>query len=204
MVDIYTAHHEQNASVCDGRPDFPRLHRGASCGIAPSAAERSIILETLVGIFRVRRLLPFGQSAANEISYQHVLPQLTATAKTRRVYLGVCPEKNFTFTTALRPKIAFIIDIRRGNLDLQLMYKALFELSKDRAEFESRLFCRPRPQVLTNRSTPTVIFTAFKDVPSIGELRGLRRAFQAPFQCPGRISNVQAVPSASTSRLTHA
>jgi hypothetical protein len=110
------------------------------------------------GFFRSDNLL------SNETFYQHVLPELTATAKTRRVYLGVGPEQNFTFMTALRPKIAFIIDIRRGNLDLQLMYKALFELSKDRAEFVSRLFCRPRPQGLTNRSTATEIFMAFRGV----------------------------------------
>ena len=41
--------------------------------------------------------------------------------------------------------MAFIVDIRRGNLDLQLMYKALFELSADRAEFVSRLFSKTRP-----------------------------------------------------------
>ena len=41
--------------------------------------------------------------------------------------------------------MAFIVDIRRGNLRLHLMYKALFELSADRAEFVSRLFSRKRP-----------------------------------------------------------
>ena len=44
---------------------------------------------------------------------------------------------------AIRPRIAFITDIRRGNLHMQLMYKALFELSADRAEFVSRLFTKP-------------------------------------------------------------
>ncbi len=36
--------------------------------------------------------------------------------------------------------MAFIFDIRRGNLALHLIYKALFEMSADRAEFVSRLF----------------------------------------------------------------
>ena len=62
-----------------------------------------------------------------------------------RVYLGVGPEQNFTYIAALRPRMAFIVDVRRGNLQLHLMYKALFELSKDRAEFVSRLFSKPRP-----------------------------------------------------------
>ena len=36
--------------------------------------------------------------------------------------------------------MAFILDIRRGNMQEHLLYKALFELSADRAEFLSRLF----------------------------------------------------------------
>jgi len=60
--------------------------------------------------------------------------------------------------------MAFIIDIRRGNLDLQLMYKALFEISSDRAEFVSRLFSRKRPDGLTEESTAADLFAAFKDV----------------------------------------
>ena len=49
--------------------------------------------------------------------------------------------------------MVFITDIRRGNLHKQLMYKALFELSADRAEFVSRLFTKKRPDGLTTKST---------------------------------------------------
>jgi hypothetical protein len=41
--------------------------------------------------------------------------------------------------------MAFIVDIRRGNMLELLLYKALFEISNDRAEFLSRLFSRPMP-----------------------------------------------------------
>ena len=51
------------------------------------------------------------------------------------VYLGVGPDQNFTYILALQPKIAFIIDIRRQNMLQHLMYKALIEISKDRADF---------------------------------------------------------------------
>ena len=61
------------------------------------------------------------------------------------MYLGVGPEQNFNYIAALKPKMVFITDIRRGNLHTQLMYKALFELSADRAEFVSRLFTKKRP-----------------------------------------------------------
>ena len=56
---------------------------------------------------------------------------LTRVARSGRAYLGVGPEQNFTYITALKPAIAFIIDIRRQNLLLHLMYKALAEMSAE-------------------------------------------------------------------------
>src|SRR6185437_1663421 len=47
---------------------------------------------------------------------------------------------------------------------LHLMYKALFEMSKDRPEFLSRLFSRPRPESLTASSNIRDILTAFAPV----------------------------------------
>jgi hypothetical protein len=76
------------------------------------------------------------------------------------VYLGVGPEQNFTYIVATKPSMVFIIDVRRGNLDLQLMYKAMFELSKDRADFVSMLFAKPRPAGLTASSSAEQIFSA--------------------------------------------
>lgn len=98
---------------------------------------------------------------SNETWMQHVIPDLVARVKPGRVYLGVGPEQNFTYMAALRPALAVIFDIRRGNLGLQLMYKALFELSSDRADFVSRLFSKPRPAGLGSGSTAQEIFSAF-------------------------------------------
>ena len=53
---------------------------------------------------------------------------------------------------AVKPRVAFILDIRRGNLLEHLLYKALFEMSHDRADFLSRLFSRERPAGLTDES----------------------------------------------------
>ncbi len=77
---------------------------------------------------------------------------------------------NFTSIPAVRPAVAFIVDIRRGNLDLHLVYKALFEQSADRADFVSRLFSRPRPQGLGPQSTAAEIFAAFETAPPSQEL----------------------------------
>ncbi len=92
------------------------------------------------GSFRSDNLL------SNERDLQVVLPALALASGAGRVYLGVGPEQNFTYIAALKPAMAFIVDVRRGNLNLHLMYKALFELSADRAEFVSRLFSRKLDQ----------------------------------------------------------
>jgi hypothetical protein len=107
------------------------------------------------GFFRSDNLL------SNETTFQFIIPDLLKTAKQGRVYMGVGPEQNFTYMVALKPSMAVIIDIRHGNLDVQLMYKALFELSKDRADFVSRLFSRKRPDGLTAKSTVDEIFSAY-------------------------------------------
>jgi hypothetical protein len=59
---------------------------------------------------------------SNEASIQDVMIPLRQLAKPGGVYMGVGPEQNFTYIATLRPKMAFILDVRRGNLDLQLMY----------------------------------------------------------------------------------
>jgi hypothetical protein len=107
------------------------------------------------GYFRSDNLL------SNEVWLQYVIPDLLTLNKPGRVYMGVGPEQNFTYISALKPAMVFIVDIRRGNLDLHLMYKALFEMSKDRPEFLSRLFSRKRPEGLTASSSVREIFQAF-------------------------------------------
>jgi hypothetical protein len=101
---------------------------------------------------------------SNEVWQQYVIPDLLKAVSPAGVYLGVGPEQNFTYIAALKPAMAFIIDVRRGNLDLQLMYKALFELSANRAEFVSRLFSRRQPNGIDEQSTAADIFKAFSNV----------------------------------------
>ena len=91
------------------------------------------------GVFRSDNLV------SNETVYQHVIPTLHAELQPMSAYIGVGPDQNFTYIAALQPRIAFIVDIRRQNMQLHLMYKAIIELSPTRAEFLSRLFSRPIP-----------------------------------------------------------
>ena len=110
------------------------------------------------GEFRSDNLL------SNEIFLQYVIPELAKPPRLNRVYLGVGPEQNFTYIAALKPRMAFIVDIRRGNLQLHMMYKALFELSSDRADFVFKLFSRKRPEGLSAKATAMEIFEALEQV----------------------------------------
>ena len=109
---------------------------------------------------------------SNEDTFQRAIPELERRLPPGGAYLGVGPDQNFTYLAATRPKIAFVIDIRRQNMLLHLMYKALIELSADRAELLSRLFSRPRPAGLSADSTARQLFDAYAAVPSDPELFG--------------------------------
>jgi hypothetical protein len=107
---------------------------------------------------------------SNERGYQVVIPELIATAKPGRVYLGVGPEQNFPYIIAIKPKLAVIFDVRRGNLHEHLLYKALFEMSDTRAEFLSILFSRKRPDGLSASSTVEALMSAYEAVTPSEEL----------------------------------
>ena len=101
---------------------------------------------------------------SNETSLQWVIPELTQRIAPGGVYLGVAPDQNFTYMAAVRPSIAFIVDIRHQNAMEHLMYKALFELSNDRADFLSRLLSRKRPTGLDANATAAALFDAYQKV----------------------------------------
>jgi hypothetical protein len=98
---------------------------------------------------------------SNETAVSSVAAELASRAKPSGVYLGVGPEQNFTYIAAMKPRLAIITDIRRGNLHLHLMYKALFELSADRADFAARLFSRRRPAGLTTSASARELMSAY-------------------------------------------
>lgn len=80
------------------------------------------------------------------------------------VYLGVGPEQNFSYIASIRPSMAFIVDIRRQAAMQHLLFKAIFELSWDRAEFIALLFSKPRPAGLTSTSSIHDIWNAYSKV----------------------------------------
>jgi hypothetical protein len=85
---------------------------------------------------------------SNEQSFLHVVPALRAPALQGGVYLGVGPDQNFSYIAHLRPSLAILVDIRRDNLLLHLLFKALFAEAATRAEYLALLTGRspPAPQ----------------------------------------------------------
>lgn len=104
-----------------------------------------------------------AQVMSNEDSAQFVIPDLKKTTRPGGVYIGVGTEQNFTYIAAIRPKLAFIIDIRRDNMLEHLIYKSLFQLSSDRADFVARLFSRKRPAGLEPNSSAAALFDAYQN-----------------------------------------
>ena len=102
---------------------------------------------------------------SNETVFQYVIPTLQQTLGPVSAYIGVGPDQNFTYIASLKPRIAFIVDIRRQNMMLHLMYKALIEMSPTREAFLSRLFSRPPPNLDPN-ATANELLDAYHRVES--------------------------------------
>ena len=118
---------------------------------------------------------------SNETSYLQVAQQLVERealddADKRGVYIGVGPEQNFTYIALSKPSMAYIVDIRRDNLVLQLLYKSAFDAATDRAHFLALLTGRiydtstPLPegadidQVLAHTERTEATAETFKEV----------------------------------------
>lgn len=98
---------------------------------------------------------------SNEIEVGQLMTALRDRKLTGGVYLGVGPEQNFSYISAIKPAMAFIVDIRRQAVMQHLMFKAMFELSKDREDFLSLLFARPKPKALDAAAPIQQIWEAF-------------------------------------------
>ena len=113
--------------------------------------------------------------------------------RTGGAYIGVGPEQNFSYIARVQPEMAFVVDIRRENLNLHLLYKALFELANDRVEFVSLLFSRPRPGGLGRSSSVDDIFQRFETVTASREQRDVTVALVRD-----RLTGTRRMPLAET------
>ena len=165
------------AVVCSCTSGVPANHAATASATRPASAQSSAapIPDRLSDSTFWRMITDFSEPGgyfrsdnfvSNETSLQYVIPELQRSTRSGGVYLGVAPDQNFTYLVALRPRIAFIVDIRRQNMIHHLMYKAMIEMAPDRAGFMSMLFARPRPKGVDSTSTPEALLNAISALPA--------------------------------------
>jgi hypothetical protein len=130
----------------------------------PKQVSDSAFWQMIVDLSEPEGLFRSDNFVSNETTYQEVIPELKKRSSPEGVYLGVGPDQNFTYITALGPRMAFIVDVRRQNMIQHLLYKAIIERSADRSDFLSRLFSRPRPAGLEESAPPKVLLDAYREV----------------------------------------
>ena len=87
---------------------------------------------------------------SNETSYLHAVSHLRTIGVHGGAYIGVGPDQSFSYIAAIRPTVAFMIDIRRDNMLMHLMFKALFQRSRNRLEYLARWTGRLVPDDVRN------------------------------------------------------
>ena len=127
---------------------------------------------------------------SNETAYLTVLDKMRQLGATGGAYIGVGPEQNFTYIAKIRPRIAFIVDIRRQAIIQHLMYKAIFHLSPNRLQFLSRLLSKPlgkdapSPDSPINEQLAYLSKTPGDDPTFAANLAAIRKTIQDEFQFP--------------------
>jgi len=111
------------------------------------------------GYFQIR-----DNFTSNEMEIGALFTGLRERKVVGDVYMGVGPEQNFTYIASIRPRMAFIVDIRRQAVVQHLMFKAFFELANDRADFISLVFAKPRPPGLDTSTSIQAMWAAYRNV----------------------------------------
>jgi hypothetical protein len=158
------------SSVAARGPEGPHLRSTQAPLAIPSRISDADFWKMTVDLSEPAGYFQSDNFVGNELSFQWVIPELKRNVKPGGVYVGVGPDQNFTYIAALQPKIAFIVDIRRPNLLQLLMYKALMEMSADRAEFAAKLFARSKPATIKEDASADAILTAVYNLPASRDL----------------------------------
>lgn len=126
---------------------------------------------------------------SNETSYLHVVDKLRELGATGGAYIGVGPEQNFTYIAKVRPRIAFILDIRRQAVIQHLMFKAIFHLASTRTQYLSLLLSKPLPRdkapspdAPVNEMLSLINQAPADDLAYSSNLAAIRRAIREDFQ----------------------
>lgn len=108
-----------------------------------SAAHRRTWAELVEALSESGGYFDSDNFVSNESSYLTILPRMHDLGIEGGVYLGVGPDQNFSYLSAIRPEQAIIIDIRRQNMLQHVLLKALMERARSRLEYLALLFSKP-------------------------------------------------------------
>jgi len=123
-----------------------------TAGSASRPAQRSAFATQIAALSESEGYFDTDNLISNEQRYLSVVPALSAAGLSGGAYVGVGPDQNFSYIAASRPAIAVIIDIRRDNLLLHLLFKALFAEARTRVDYLALLTGRPVPSDPTGGS----------------------------------------------------
>jgi len=137
---------------------------------------------------------------SNETAYLHIVSRFREIGVAGGAYIGVGPEQNFTYIAKIRPRIAFIVDIRRQAVIQHLLYKAIFHLAETRAQFLAWLFSEPIPgRDALSRNVPVESLIDFVTMSPATEeafqanLATLRRTIEREFRFPLSPEDVESL-----------
>jgi hypothetical protein len=120
----------------DRRPPAPSA---SATDVEIQLAPLSAALSEPSGYFDTDNLI------SNETSYLQVADLLADSAPKGGVYIGVGPDQNFSYIARVRPRYAFILDIRRQNMLQHLLFAALLAQANDPYQYLCLLFSRACP-----------------------------------------------------------
>ena len=134
------------APAASGQPDAAPSAASAPVDEAAEQARRlQHFVQVVDGLSEPDAEFFSDNLVSNETSFLHVADDLPRVAPRGAAYVGVGPEQSFSYIALLEPSVAYVVDIRRDNLRLHLLYKAAFELGRSRADFLALLLGRPAP-----------------------------------------------------------
>ena len=133
---------------------------------------------------------PTDNLTSNERNYLQVVGKLKEMGISGGAYIGVGPEQNFSYIAKIRPRIAFIVDIRHQAIVQHLLYKAIFHRAENRAQFLSLLFSKPVPATRSVTAGPfEKLLDYISEAPTSREaylenLKAIRQTIEEDFQYP--------------------
>lgn len=124
----------------------PRTAYASSLAPTPSTRVDSAFAKLVQRLSESGGYFDSDNLISNETSYLHVLEGMRRLKVQGGAYIGVGPDQNFSYIAAVRPDVAFMLDIRRDNLLEHLLFKALFSMSRNRVEYMCLMFGKPLPR----------------------------------------------------------